>query len=353
MPYLKRLTVTAALAGSVVLAGCSDSLSPDTVDPQALNGDLQTLASTFDNNAAFQAMKTLSGQFPSYSVTRVLRATLPDAGLRGGAFAPRVMADMRAFTGLLSPTGIHALFPVDVLGKTLVWDVDSVRYVVSAIQGAPANGIRIILYFADPATGMPFIPLQPIGNLDLTDESTAQANRLGVLLRLGGTTIADYEVSLAVATTGATVRAVGFVRSTDGAYQADFDLSATFNFSGGHITYRVTGSDGTFVYLDVSAGQVASTIVFQVGRDGNTVEIAGTDNGQTITGTIKFNGTTVGTITGPSDDPTIAAADGYTLTAADIAALQAIFYAAGEFIGDFADGIFGPAGVVFSGAFSL
>lgn len=353
MFILKRLTLTAALAGSAVLSGCADSLSPDTVDPQSLNGDLQVLSATFDNNAAFQAMKNLSPSFPSYHVTRVLRATLPDAAVRGRASAARVMADMRAFTGLLSPTGTQALFPSDVLGKTLVWNVDSAGYVVSNIPGAPSNGIRLILYVADPSTVMPFVPLQPIGNLDLTDESTAQANRLGVLLRLGGTTIADYDVTLQVATTSATVRAAGFVRSTDGTYQADFDLAATFSITAGRITYQVTGSDGTFVTLDVVAGLAADAIVFQVGRGGNTVEIAGTDNGQTVSATIKFNGTTVGTISGPSDDPTIAAAEGYTLTAADIAALQAIFYAAGAFIGNFAEAIFAPAGVVFGGAFVI
>jgi outer membrane murein-binding lipoprotein Lpp len=346
---LQRLSLTAALAGSALLAGCADSLSPDTVDPQQLNGDVQVLASTFDNNAAFQAMKNLAPHFPAYSITRILRATLPDADvIRGrGLFAPRVMADPRVLADLRAPSGTHALFPSDVLGKTLVWDTLTSGYIVGNAPGAPANGIRLILYVADPATGMPFVPLQPIGNLDLTDESTAQANRLGVLLRLGGTTIADYDVTLQVATTSVSVRAAGFMRSTDGAYQADFDLSTSFNLSGGHIAYRITGSDGTFVYFDINAGQTGSAIVFQVGRGENTIEIAGTDNGQTVTGTIKFNGTPVGTISGPSDDPTIAGANGRTLTAEQITALEAIFQAAAEFIGNFAEGIVGPASVVF------
>ncbi len=350
MNTLHRLVAAAALAGSTVLGGCSDdSLSPDTVDPQALSGNLQVLSATFDNNAAFQAMKSLSPHFPTYRAMTFLRAAHPDQATAGGGrrFVPRVSADVRLQADLLSPTGTHALFPINVLGKTLVWDVDSASYVVSALPGAPATGIRLILYVANPITGLPFVPLQPIGNLDLTDESDQTADRLGVLLRLGGATIADYTVSLEVATTSATLRAVGFVRSTDGTYQVDFDLATTFSQTGSRITYQVTGSDGTAVYLDVVSGQAADAIVFRVSRDGNTIEIAGSDDGQTINGTIKFNGTTVGTITGPSSDPVIAGANGYTLTVSDIAALYLIFTAAGDFVGDLAEGVYGPAIVVF------
>lgn len=342
---LNRLSKAALLAMATALAGCADSLSPDTVDPEQLNGDLQVLASAFDNNAAFQAMKNLSPHFPQYRSTGVLFSSLPGApGPRGMAARladPRLLADLR------SPGGIHALFPSDVLGKTMVWDTAANAYVAGAATGAPPTGIRIILYVADPVTGMPFEPLQPIGNLDLTDESTAQADRLGVLLRLGGATIADYDVTLQVATTAATLRALGFVRSTDGTYQVDFDFTTSVNFSGARLTYKVDGSDGTSVYLDVSAGQAGSQLVFRVHRDGNTVEIEATDDGSTVNGVIRYNGTPVGTITGPSDDPTITGVNGRTLTAEEITALRAIFAAVAEFVGDFADGILGPALVVF------
>jgi len=349
MIVLKRLSVAVLLAGSAVLAACSDTLSPDTVDPQQLNAGMQTLASTFDNNAAFQALKNLSPHFPQYSATHLLRAGMPDAdGLRGGGrFAPRVAADPGLLADLRAPGAVHALFPSDVLGKTLVWDTLTNTYVVGAATGAPTNGVRIILYVADPSTGLPFVPLQPIGNLDLTDESTAQANKLGVLLRLGGATIADYDITVQTATSSATVRAVGFVRTTDGSYQADFDFLTVVTFSTVHLTYQLSGSDGTAIYLDVNAGQASAAIVFRVSRARNTIEIAGTDDGQTVSGTVKFNGTTVGTISGPSSDPVITGAGGRELSAEQVTALGAIFQTAAQILGGIADGIYGPATVVF------
>ncbi len=349
MAMMTRLTKAALFAGVIALAGCEDALSPDTVDPQQLNTSLQVLSSAYDNNAAFQAVRNLSPHFPQYGFTGVLRAGLPDPEVlrSGGRAAPRL--DPRLLAGLRSPGGIHALFPSDVLGKTLVWDTaNGGGYVPGVATGAPANGIRIILYVADPSTGQPFVPLQPIGNLDLTDESDASADRLGVLLRLGGATIADYTIAVQTGTTSGSVRAVGYVRSSDGTYQVDFDLLTSVSFSGIHVTYQITGSDGTAVYLDVGVGQAGSSITFRVSRDGNTIEIAGTDDGQAVNAAIRFNGTVVGTITGPSDDPTIAGANGYELTAADIAALEAIFQALAEFVGNFADGIYAPAIIVFA-----
>jgi hypothetical protein len=344
---LNRLTKAALLAGAVVLAGCEDALSPDTVDPQQLSGDLQQVASAFDNNAAFQAMATLSPHFPHYGFTGPLLASMPQRGALASRGLSARIADPRLLAGLRSPGGIHALFPSDALGKTFVWDEATDAYVASAVTGAPANGIRIILYVADPNTGMPFEPLQPIGNLDLTDESTAQADRLGVLLRLGGTTIADYDVTLTVATTSASLRAAGFVRSTDGTYQADFDFLTTVGLSSAQIVYQVTGSDGTVVHLDVSGGAAGAHIVFRVSRERNTVEIEATDDGDTVSGVIRFNGTPVGTITGPSDDPVITGSNGRELTAEQIAAIAEIFSAVADFLGRFADGIYGPALVVF------
>ena len=346
---LKRLAV--ALAGAATLVACSDALSPDTVDPQALNASVNTLASTFDNNAAFQSLRTLAPSFPSYNVTRLVRASVAALGVGVHRSDTRDLEDARRLLAAVrGPAGIHALFPSDVLGKTLVWDTaNGGSYVVSAIAGAPANGIRIVLYVADPSTGKPFVPLQPIGNLDLTDESTPAANKLGVLLRLGGLTIADYDITAVIGTISASISAKGFVRSGDGTQQANFDITVAVTPAALSVHVVITGSDGTTIDATASVSGVNGTIDFAVSRDHNTIAIhivqpVGSDS---ITGTIRFNGTVVATMSGLANDPTIVAAEGFPLSTADLASLVQLFQKLGEFVGAFLEGVFAPAGIVF------
>ena len=45
--------------------------------------------------------------------------------------------------------------PSAVLGTTFVWDLDSGTYVASDLSGAPAQGVRFILYAINPVTGLP------------------------------------------------------------------------------------------------------------------------------------------------------------------------------------------------------
>ena len=92
-------------------------------------------------------------------------ATFPDAASEPH---PRRLA---ALVAALSANP-QALFPSDVLGKTFVWDTQTSAYVMGTATGAPATGIRIVLYFTNAGTGEPFLPLSPIGSLDLTDKST-------------------------------------------------------------------------------------------------------------------------------------------------------------------------------------
>ena len=356
MVTLKRLAAIAAVAGTATLGACSDALSPDTVDPQALSGNLNTLAASFENNAAFQSMRLLAPSFPAYGASALLRASLDAVTTTGrlSADAPRARAAAtRLLASLRSPGGIDVLFPADVLGRTLVWDSDSAKYVVSNVAGAPPNGIRIILYVANPLTGQPFGPTpQPIGNLDLTDESSPAANKLGVLLRLGGLTLADYDITATVTTTSVTLRAQGYVRSGDGTQQVDFDISLSVTVSSVNINVVVEGSDGTVIRVDVEAGATSASVDFSVHHSNNTIAVSVVESSSnTVAGTISFNGTVVATITGPADDPAVVAVDGFTLTPADVATLEALFINLGDLLTDLLEGILAPGAIVFGGTF--
>ena len=67
---MKRLT-SAALA-ALALAACKETISPDAVDTGALTDKVATIATTFDNNAAYQAMTSLSFSFPQFGGTNLV-----------------------------------------------------------------------------------------------------------------------------------------------------------------------------------------------------------------------------------------------------------------------------------------
>ncbi len=193
-----------------------------------MSDGLASLATAFDNNAAFQSLKSLSAFFPQYAAVAALRARLPDVAVRGpGVALPRAGARRAAVPISRAPRDVQALFPADVLGKTLTWDVTTDQYTISNLSGAPSNGIRVQLYAINPVTGQPIEPLQQLGYVDLTDESTAQSDKLGVLLKLGATTVADYDVAATVSTSSLRLDANGYVRSPDGLRQVTFDLTTS------------------------------------------------------------------------------------------------------------------------------
>src|SRR5437867_1883769 len=56
------------------------------------------------------------------------------------------------------------LFPPGTLGKTFVWDTTANGYVASSDPGAPANGVRFVIYaVGGPLLVQPSLPLTPLG----------------------------------------------------------------------------------------------------------------------------------------------------------------------------------------------
>ncbi|MDP3775578.1 MAG: hypothetical protein Q8Q85_15060, partial [Gemmatimonadales bacterium] len=227
-------------------------------------------------------------------------------------------------------------------------------YTVSAtVTGAPANGIRIRLYAINPLTNMPVEPVLFLGYVDLTDEVTAQASTLGVLLKLGTTTIADYSISLTRATSSFSLSADGFIRNADATGRVDFSLQNTINLQTFtvSIVHNLTGSDGTAIRVELSGNDVSATVLFRVSHGGNSIELNGTFSStatsETVDLDVKYNGTVVATITGDPDSPTITGANGHTVTAQELVALVTIFEKAGDFIGNFSEAVFRPADIVF------
>lgn len=345
MTTLRRWT-SIFLCGTVLAAAsCSDTNAPEDVDPAVVASGMTDLTATFSSNIAFQSLRELSTQFTFSAAGAALAATLPPLP---GAEAPAALTPAQRSAllqlSLHGGSGSLAIFPVDVLGKTFVWDTTQNRYVRSlTATGAPANGVRFELYLVDTETHLPQeTPLMKVGYVDLTDLSTAQANKLGVLVKYGAQTIASYTITAAISTSSVALGAEGYL--TDGTARLDFDLSTTFSATGLTLDYSLAGSNGFTASLVVTANLVnyTSSLAWRIEHGGNTVEINGTESATAVSCQVRFNGVTVATVSGDPDAPTITGAGGHSFTAEDLADLEAVFEGFGELLEEI-DGVFGPA----------
>ncbi len=58
--------------------------------------------------------------------------------------------------------------------------------------GAPANGVRFLIYAVNPITFVPVEPLQEVGYVQLTDLSGSSTQAARVIVVSGETTYLDY-----------------------------------------------------------------------------------------------------------------------------------------------------------------
>lgn len=366
MIALKRLAPVLGLVAVAGLAACSkDSLSPDTVNPQALANGTTDLTSAITSNPGFVSLSALSNAFPQFAASAALRASLPAAPV-AHSWAASVDARRSALVSYSTrgPAGTQALFPSNVLGRTFVWDVTANGgaggYVIDPnVTGAPAAGVRFRLYVVDPATGKPLTnPLQQLGYVDLTDESTPQADIIGVKVQYQSATIADYKITGTKSTLppSVTLGAVGYI--TDGTNRVNFNLQNSLTISATaatiHIDYELSKQGGVTVHLVLTATgtqtSASVTLTFTISEGGNTIEISGsgteTGTARTVTVTIKFNGTVVASATGDPDSATITGTGGRQLSAQEIQALATLLQHFGAVFEDL-DGLFRPGEVIF------
>ncbi|MFW6084886.1 MAG: hypothetical protein ACODAA_06705, partial [Gemmatimonadota bacterium] len=180
---------TLALAALAVLAtACGDDptgpQSDDPFDVQQSNDDFAALQAALGANqdladdlghvsGALDTMPAAAWTLEDPAATlSSLAATGGEASV-GRAFAPT----LNSAIGVAAVDGaLRSLIPADLLGTTFEWDEVENGYVATERTGAPANGIRFILY--DRTTD----PLVENGFVDITDESDPSADRLSVHL---------------------------------------------------------------------------------------------------------------------------------------------------------------------------
>lgn len=239
---LSRLVDIGALSAALTLvAGCNDSITvPNTtvafsasealakVEPVAAVFDLPLFTSF---NGALSYFEPLFRSAPFVSVN----------------VAPsRSWLDLRATRVLAPVTQLRAsAIPLDQLGKTFVWNFDLHRYVPDpTLTGAPADGVRFLLYTWDAPNGQPQAPLARVGYVELYDvsEGDSSPELTEILLERDTPRIiaADFVVMHSVANG---VNLFGIEGSaTNGLAVAIVDLNGTETGGDGnhHLVYNTT-----------------------------------------------------------------------------------------------------------------
>jgi hypothetical protein len=337
---LRKLLVGSVLVA--VAAACSDSTTgPENFDAPALQQKADQITAAFTNNAALLALSALTDVTAPFSAARTAVDLVPSAPMdRGTTTRLEGIAQSLLSFGSASPV---ALFPVDLLGKTFVYNTDSAKYIVDPQgTGAPTDGVRLILYAVDPVLHQPLLPLQSVGSLDLIDVSTASQDAVQIVATVGSVTYIDYTATAAVGTTSATLGAVGYV--SNGTDRLDFNLSLGVTQASITVDYLLQAGGNSLRLLDVLS-QTTETVTLTIsdGTDTVVLSVTGTSNGWT--GDIKINGAVAINISGTPNNPTFTKWDGTQLTSAEIAALVHVVTVIGDVFNTM-DDLLGPALIV-------
>ncbi len=212
----KALGIVLALTVAACSDGPTDLGNPPVDDgvvanPQAVVQTMGVLSSTLeseqfkslealDKSAAFDG---LTGQVAS------ITAALTRSAAGSGEPQTELGNSLAAFDG----ASYSALIPPDVFGTTFEWDPSTNGYANLGRPGAPANGMRVILYIMDPATGIPMDPIFPVGYLEIVVTSKMIG---AVVVGPGSQVMVAYEFRVTGPTT---MQVEGFV--SDGTFRID------------------------------------------------------------------------------------------------------------------------------------
>jgi hypothetical protein len=323
---LRKLLVGSALVA--VAAACSDSTGPEDFNAPALQQQADQLLAALTNNEALLALTALDSASAPFAAARTAVALLPGSPTDPSApLRLRRLGQSLLSFGSASPL---ALFPVDLIGTTFVYNSDSAKYVIDAARtDGPTDGIRLVLYAVNPISHVPVVPLQEVGNLDLHDVSTPTSDAIRIVATVGSVTYVDYTASAALGTSSATLGAAGFL--SNGTDEVNFNLSWTFTSTSITVDYLLEAGNNSIRLLDVLTGSGTTSVenVTVTIKDAtNTVvlhvTVTSTTTSQSWTGDIRYNGAVAVTIGGTPNAPTFTRWDGTALTAAEIQALGSV-----------------------------
>lgn len=324
-----------AAAALVLSAACGDS-GPSEFDAAGLQADLQVF-DQLDGDPTFASMGATFSAISSElgGGAAVLRAaTLQDLAVSraGSASAASAINAFFAKGGATAIDASLASIPPEIAGKTYVYDPGTDTWSASDRTGAPATGVRFILYAVD-AFGDIVTPLVETGHVDLTDLSSGDQLRARLVAVSGGQTKADYTATASGDEGNGTLEVSGFIGT--GALRVDLDFHADVSTSGDDVTYALDsrlefpGHDVVFdVSLSGTSNDVTATHAAELEQliesPSGRVELSGEFQPETHL-VIRVNGDVYATYDGDGD--TLSGANGRVLTQDEQAALFGTVYA--------------------------
>lgn len=329
---MRRLASSVLLAFG--LAACSHDEGPSQFDPDGTSADLASAQVAFDSPvaASFDAAGAqISGMLGGAAAVVMSPATalLHPATARGYAAS---VARLLPHTGHRLSASVVAI-PSAALGVTFAWDADNDVYVASDVPGAPANGVRFLLYAVNPVTRQPAEPLDELGYVDVTDVSSGAVLGTRVVVVAEDVTYLDYTVSGSGTSSSGTITISGL--ASNGTTRANYTLQTSIaQTSNGMLltldyTLKIPSRGFTVNYTatfgNIAPQQVAVTLDFSVSGRNGAVTVSGTYGASGGTFTVKVNGSIFATVVlGTSGDPVITGASGEPLTPTEEAALQSV-----------------------------
>ncbi len=335
MNRIKRLSAL-GLTLVVGLAACDDGTGPDAdgpFNPTSSAADLQAVQSAFDT-PVFESLGSMSGRFSQINGAPALAFTLMDAGwdlaTAGESWQLREAGD-RIAGALYNSSAAALLIPESFRGRTYVHDPAEGYYFDEERTGAPANGMRFILYEVNPVTHDP--GTTEIGYVDILDESTDVALVARLIVVSEQTEFMNYTVSASGLLGSISFSINGFV--TDGTDQVDLDLttsfSSTFATERVEIAYAIGVPARDFsltaslvLEFEREANQGSMTIDVQFSERSNSVQFQGSFSlGEQEAGSFQVlvNGQLFATITIEGDSLVIVGPNGEALSAEQAQAL--------------------------------
>jgi hypothetical protein len=346
VPHSAKRVLTAT--GLALLAvGCGkDSNAPEApFDPAGTSSDMSAVGASFESPAmaSFNSAAGEIGLTTGGSAAVALTARPTAALATGGkASAVRYAASLaQRYSGRAQRPSLgvaQASIPPDLVGTTFVWDVNVQHYAASDLTGAPADGVRFLLYAVNPVTGIPVEPLVEIGYADVATTQTSSSASANIVVVSENVTYLDYTARITASSASAgNIGVSGYV--TNGDDRVNFDLDTDVSFTQTTLdlgldyvlTVPTRGGFRIDLEADLSGAMETETGSYTLdltarGPHG-TVNIAGNATDGSGTFQVKVNGDLFATIDlSAGDTAVITGKDGGALTAEEEAALEDVFH---------------------------
>jgi hypothetical protein len=336
-----RLRATLCAIAALAAAGCAaGDAGGAPFDASGTLDDLAAVTAPFDA-PAIASFTAVSNQIDAVLAAPVvapavrLLAAHDDAafGARSREFVLRAAAFAHAEPGAPRLTAVASL-PAGRMGGTWAWEPARSRYVRTALDGAPGDGVRFLLYAVDGATGLPRTPLRPVGYADVRDAGRGAEMATRVRVVSGDDAVLDYTIASVESSAGVTVT----VRGTAGSELA-FVLGSTFDaqLAGGRLDFRLdvpsrgVSLDWAVGLRDLTGERPVDLDILMSGPHGNMVIAGATTPAGAGTFSVLANGVAFASISrAPGQGPSLARTDGTPLASAEQGALLGILAMSNE-----------------------